>query len=86
MVVEVRDTIHGIDHKKYFIGLLYGQIYLLVDFRFKYIIGVNHPSAGIDDGEFLAVPVHFAVLAVARRSGGRIHDCRTRFGQSVEKC
>ncbi len=49
MVVEVGNAVHGIDHKKYFVGLLYGELYLLVYFRFENILGVNHPTAGVDD-------------------------------------
>ena len=33
------------------VGLLDGQLYLLVDFGFEDIVGIHHPSAGVDDGE-----------------------------------
>ncbi len=49
MVVEVGCAVHGIDHEKNHVGLLDGEGHLAVDFRFKDVIGIDNPTAGIDN-------------------------------------
>ena len=49
VVVEVGDAVHGVDHKEYFVGLLYGELHLFVDFAFENVVGVDNPTAGVDD-------------------------------------
>jgi len=84
MVVKVGHAVHGIDHKQYFVGLLYGKLHLLVDFRLEDVVGIYHPAAGIYNREFLAVPVDFAVLAVARGARRRVGDGGACLRQAVE--
>ena len=49
MVVEVGDAVGHVDHKENHVGLLNGYAHLLIDFFFKYVVGINHPSACVDD-------------------------------------
>ena len=85
MVVEVSHAVHGIDYKKDFVGLLDGQLDLLVDLAFENIVGIHHPSAGVDDGEFTSAPFDLAILAVAGCSGRRVDYGLAGFGQAVEQ-
>ena len=85
MVVKVGDSVHGIDDEQYFVGLFDSHGDLLVDFPLEDVVGVDYPSAGIDNGEFAASPFDFAVLAVAGGAGGAVHDCLAGFGQTVEE-
>ncbi len=85
MVVEVCDTVHGIDNEQDFISLLDSHSHLLVDFLFKNIVGIYHPSTGIYNREFPTAPVYFAILAVAGCSRRRVDDGLTSLRQAVEK-
>jgi hypothetical protein len=85
MIVEVGDAVHRVDNEQDLVGLFYGEMHLLVDLSFKDVVGVDYPATGVDNGKFAAVPIHVAILAVARGAGGFVDDCRTRFCQAVEK-
>ena len=74
MVVEVGDSVHGVDDKQDYVGLLDGEFDLFVDFRLEDVFRVYHPTAGIDYRELVAGPVNLAVLPVAGCAGGGVGD------------
>ena len=85
MVIEVRDAVHGVNNEKNLVGLLYRELYLLVDFRFEDVFRVDNPAAGVDNREFAAVPVNVAILAVTRRARFHVGYGRAAFCKSVEE-
>ncbi len=85
MVVEVGGAVHGVDDEEYYLCLLDGEVHLAVDLRLEDVVGVDHPSACVDDGEFDAVPVDLAVLAVACGAGGGVDDGCACLCETVEE-
>ena len=85
MVVEVGDAVHGVDDEEDDVGLLDGQLDLLVDLAFEDVLAVDHPAAGVDNRKFASLPVHLAVLAVAGGAGGFVDNGRAAFGEAVEE-
>ena len=85
MVIKVRDSVHGIYHKKNFICLLYCQSNLLVYFTFKNIFRVYHPTSGIYNGEIFPIPIHFAVLAVTSSTCRFIYNSHTSACKTIKK-
>ena len=80
VVVEVGDTIFDVDHKQNHISFLNGECHLLIDFIFKNIVAVHHPSTGVHHRHFHAFPFGFAILSVARGTAFIVHDSGSRFG------
>ena len=58
-------SVADVDDEKDNVGFFDGYANLLVDFAFEDVFGVDHPTAGVDNREFLTAPIHFAVLTVA---------------------
>jgi hypothetical protein len=85
VVVEVGGAVHRVYYKQYNVGLFNGQFHLAIDFSLKDVVGVYHPSAGVDDREFHAVPVYFAILAIASGAGSGVDDCSAALGKAIEK-
>ena len=85
LVVEVGDAGGAVDHEEDHVGLLDGDRHLLVDLLLEHVVGIDHPAAGVDDREFLAVPVNFAILAVARGAGRVVDNRAAGLRQAVEK-
>ena len=85
MVVQIGNAVHGVDHEEDFVGLLDGDVHLLVDLFLEHVVGIDHPSAGVDDGEFTSAPFDLAILAVAGCSGRRVDYGLAGFGQAVEQ-
>ncbi len=74
----------GIDQEQHGIGLLDGLQRLLGHFRIDALF-VAGDAAGIDDDEFLALPLGLAVLAVAGQARVLRHDGVAGAGQAVEQ-
>ena len=79
---EARLHIHEEEHE---VGLLGSHLHLFADGTFEDVVGLHYPSAGIDDGELLSVPLALAVLAVARGTGCVTDDGLAALRQTVEK-
>ncbi len=86
VVVKVGNAVLDVHDKEDDIGLLDGELYLLVDLFLKDVFAVHDPSTGINDRHFHAVPFHLAVLAVACRAAGVVDDGGARLSQAVEQC
>ena len=85
MVVKVGHAVLYVDHKENHIGLLDCKMHLLVDFFLKNVVAVHYPAASVDNRHLHAVPVHFAILAVARGAACVVDNGGTGLGQSVEE-
>ena len=83
--VEVGDARRHLHQKEDHVGLVDGQHHLPADVVFEDIVRIDRVSARVDHGKFLAVPIGFAVMAVARRAGRGVHDGLTLSHQTVEK-
>ena len=83
--IQIGQTIQHIYHKEDHVSLLNRNMYLLVDLLFEYIFRIDHPSTGINQGEFLASPFHFAILAVACRTRLLVDNRLTCTRQTVEQ-
>ena len=58
LIIEIGDTMNGIDDKEYDIGLFDSNCYLLVDFFLENVVGVDYPTAGVDNRKLLSCPVN----------------------------
>ena len=83
--VEVGDARRDFHQEQDYIGFVDGQQHLTADFVLEDVFGVDRVAARVDDRKFAAVPVGFAVMAVAGRAGGRIDDGFAFADQSVEE-
>jgi len=86
VLVEVGDAVGGVYDEHDLVGLLDGDLDLLVDFLLEDVVGVHDPAAGVDDGEVAPGPVHESVLAVAGGAGGGVHDGGAALREPVEQC
>ena len=84
MVVKVGDAILDVDNKEDDIGLLDGQVHLLVDLALEDVLGVDDPTAGVDHAHLHAVPLHEAILAVTGGATGVVDDGRACLREPIE--
>ena len=85
LLVEVGDAVFDVDQEENEVGLFGGKRHLFAYFAFEDVVGVNHPAAGVDDGELLLAPFALAVLTVARGAGLVADDGLAGARQTVEK-
>ena len=85
LLVEVGDAVLDIDHEEHHVGFLDGDEHLLADLLLEDVVGVDHPAAGIDDGELASAPFALAVLAVAGGARFLGHNGMTCFRQPVKQ-
>ena len=83
--VEVGDAGADLHKEEDHVGFVDGQQDLSADLVFEDILRVDGVAAGVDDREFAAVPVGFAVMAVAGGSGRGVDDGLTLTDQAVEE-
>lgn len=69
-----------------YICFLDSNIHLLIDFFLENIFRIDHPTSGIDDGKLPTVPMHPAVLPIARSTGLFGYDGLPALGKAVEQC
>ena len=83
--VEVGDAGPDLHEEEDHVGLVDGQQHLTADFVFEDVLRIDGVPAGVDHGELFAVPVRFAVVAVAGGSGRRIDDRLPLAHEAVEE-
>ena len=86
LVVKVGDAVLDVHDKEDDVGLLDGDVHLLVDLVLKDVLAVDYPSAGVHNRHFHAVPLHLTVLAVAGGAAGVVDDGVTRLREAVKQC
>ena len=85
ILVEDVESIATVDQEDDDIGLVDGQVHLLADFFFKNVVRPHHIAAGVDDGEFLSIPIALAVVPVACHAARLFHDGHALLQQTVEQ-
>ena len=85
ILVEDMQTFATVDDEDDDVGFFDGQVHLLADFFFKDVVRPNHIAAGVDDGEFLSIPIALAVMPVARHAARLFHDGHALLQQTVKK-
>ena len=85
VLVHPSDTRFNVNHENDCVGLIYGQFYLLIDFEFEDVIRTFDVSTCVDDGEFAAVPIGFAVVTVTGHPTYRIDNSLSPLNESVKK-
>ena len=83
--IEVGDAGSDLHEEQDDVGLVDGQQHLTADFILEDIFRIDGVPARVDHGEFFAVPVRFAVVAVAGGSGRRIDDRLPLAHEAVEE-
>ena len=84
--VEVGDARRHLHQKEDHVRLVDGEHHLPADVVFENIVRIDRITARVDHGKLLAVPIGFAVMAVAGRAGRGVHDGLTLSHQTVEEC
>ena len=83
--IEVCDARLNLNHEEDKVGFVDGQHHLTADVILENIVGIDGITSRVDNRKLLAVPVGFAVVAVACGARSLIDNGLTMANQTVEE-
>src|SRR5574344_1093104 len=84
--IKIRNACLHINKEKYKICLLGCYCYLTTYGILKDVFTINHPSSGINNGEFSARPFTLAILPITCSTSNIAHNGMASLCQTIEKC